>query len=165
MVDDTPRDWAAYLPLALWAYRTTKHGSTKATPFSLVYGAEAVLPAEVIVPSARMVLGKGVPREIAVEGVEEDRNKAEDELIKHHRRLTLAYEKLVRPRMLHEGEFVLKATNAVMRKQHTSKWAPNWEGPCVVKEAYDNGYCMLLDPEDERVIGPVNFKYVKKYYA
>ncbi|KAJ1386451.1 Ribonuclease H superfamily [Sesbania bispinosa] len=122
---NAPRDWAAYLPLALWACRTTKHGSTKGTPFSLVYGAEAVLPAGVIVPSTRMVLGEGVPREAVVEGLEEDRDKAEDELMKHHRRLTLAYEKLVKPRMFHEGELVLKATDVVMRKQHTSKWAPN----------------------------------------
>ncbi|KAJ1396465.1 hypothetical protein SESBI_32568 [Sesbania bispinosa] len=112
-----------------------------------------------------MVLGTGVPREAAAEGVEEDRTKAEDELMRHHRRLTLAYEKLVRPQMFHEGELVLKATDVVMRGQHTSKWAPNWEGPYIVKEVHASGYCMLFDPEDERVIGPVNFKYVKKYYA
>ncbi|KAJ1378170.1 Ribonuclease H-like superfamily [Sesbania bispinosa] len=165
MVGDAPRDWATYLPLALWAYKTIKHGSTKATLFSLVYGAEAVLPAEVIIPSARMILGEGIPQEAAMEGVNEERTRVEEELMKQHRRLALAYEKLVRPIMFHEGELVLKATDAVMRKQHTSKWSPNWEGPYFVKEVYDSGYCTLLDPEDERVIGPVNFKYIKKYYA
>ncbi|KAJ1375999.1 Ribonuclease H domain [Sesbania bispinosa] len=134
MIGDAPRDWVSYLPLALWAYRTTKHG-------------------------------EGVPREASAEGVEEDRAKAEDELMKHRRRLTLEYEKLVRPRMFHEGELVLKASDAVMRKQHVSKWALNWEGPYIVKEAHDSGYCTLLDPEEERIIGPINFKYVKKYYA
>ncbi|KAJ1403360.1 Ribonuclease H domain [Sesbania bispinosa] len=114
---------------------------------------------------ARMVLGGGIPREAAAEGLEEDRNRAEEELIRHHRWLTLAYEKVVKPRMFHEGELVLKATDAVMRKQHTSKWAPNWEGPYIVKDAHESGYCTLLDPEDGRVIGSVNFKYVKKYYA
>ncbi|KAJ1396549.1 Ribonuclease H-like superfamily [Sesbania bispinosa] len=144
--------------------RTTKHGSTKATPFSLVYGAEAVLPVEVLVPSARMVVGEGIPREATTEIIEEIRAKAENEMLRHHKRLALAYEKIVKPRMFCEGELVLKATDAVMRKQHTSKWAPNWEGPYVIKEARDNGWCTLMDPEDQLEIGPINFKYVKKYY-
>ncbi|KAJ1406582.1 Integrase, catalytic core [Sesbania bispinosa] len=118
-----------------------------------------------MVPSARMILGEGTSREASAEVVEERRTEAESELLNHHRRLTLAYERLVRPRMFHEGELVLKATDVVMRKQHTSKWAPNWEGPYVVQKANSNGSCMLMDPEDERVIGPINFKYVKKYYA
>ncbi|KAJ1377405.1 Ribonuclease H superfamily [Sesbania bispinosa] len=158
---DAPKDWAEYLPLALWAYRTTKHGGTKAAPFSLVYGAEATLPVEVLVPSARMSLGKEEERSDVAEIMEEERDKAENELLKHHRRLTLSYEKMVRPSMFCEGEMVLKATEAVMRKQHASKWAPNWEGPYIIQEAYSNGYCTLIDPEDQRVIGPINFKYVK----
>ncbi|KAJ1441597.1 Retrotransposon, unclassified-like protein [Sesbania bispinosa] len=113
----------------------------------------------------RMIIGERIPGEVVAEIMEEVRGKAEGELLKHHRRLTLAYEKLVRPRMFSEGELVLKATDAVMRKQHTSKWAPNWEGPYIVKEARDNGCCTLVDPENQREIGPINFKYVKKYYA
>ncbi|KAJ1427657.1 Ribonuclease H-like superfamily, partial [Sesbania bispinosa] len=157
MVKDAPKEWADYLQLALWAYRTTKHGSKKATPFSLVYGAKAVVPVEILTPSARMMIGENAPRESVAEIIEEVREKAEDELLKHHRRLTLAYEKLVRPRMFCEGELVLKATDAVMRKQHTSKWVPNWEGPYIVKEARYNGCCTLVDPEDQREIGPINF--------
>ncbi|KAJ1442177.1 Ribonuclease H-like superfamily [Sesbania bispinosa] len=158
MVKDAPKKWADYLQLALWAYRTTKHGSTKATPFSLVYGAKEVLLMEILVPSARMMIEQSTPREATAEIIEEVRGKAEDELLKHHRRLTLAYEKLVRPRMFCEEELVLKATDAMMRKHHTSKWAPNWEGPYIVKEARDNGCCTLVDPEDQREIGPINFK-------
>ena len=44
------------LPLSLWAYRTTKSTTTKRTPFSLVYGAKAILLAEIKVPSATMLL-------------------------------------------------------------------------------------------------------------
>ena len=36
-------------------YRTTTHTSTGATPFSLVYGMEAVLPIEVQIPSLRII--------------------------------------------------------------------------------------------------------------
>ena len=37
-------------------YRTTEKASTGATPFSLTYGLEAVLPVELEIPSLRVVL-------------------------------------------------------------------------------------------------------------
>ncbi|RDX72743.1 Retrovirus-related Pol polyprotein, partial [Mucuna pruriens] len=47
----TYRDWHEMLSFALHGYRTTVHISTGATPYSLVYGAEAILPIEVEIPS------------------------------------------------------------------------------------------------------------------
>ena len=43
----TFKDWAEKLLFALWGYRTSICVSTGATPYSLVYGSEAVLPIEV----------------------------------------------------------------------------------------------------------------------
>ncbi|KAG8482730.1 hypothetical protein CXB51_023942 [Gossypium anomalum] len=43
---ETYRDWHEKLPFALLAYQTSVRTSTGATPFSLVYGMEAVLPIE-----------------------------------------------------------------------------------------------------------------------
>ncbi|XP_074316077.1 uncharacterized protein LOC141652473 [Silene latifolia] len=39
--------WAEELPLVLWADRTTPKTSTGQTPYYLVYGCEAVIPAEI----------------------------------------------------------------------------------------------------------------------
>ena len=44
------------LPFALHGYRTLVRTSTGATPFSLVYGMEAVLPFEVEIPSLRVLM-------------------------------------------------------------------------------------------------------------
>ena len=44
------------LPFALHGYRTSVRTSTGATPFSLVYGMEAVLPIEVEIPSLRVMM-------------------------------------------------------------------------------------------------------------
>jgi len=49
-------DWDDKLGECLWAYRTTVQSLTKATPFSLVYGCEAVLPLEIQIPSLRVAL-------------------------------------------------------------------------------------------------------------
>ncbi|XP_075675052.1 uncharacterized protein LOC142644294 [Castanea sativa] len=46
--------WAEELPSVLWAYRTTPRRSTGETPFSLTYGAKAVILAEVNLCSARV---------------------------------------------------------------------------------------------------------------
>src|SRR5436305_9750067 len=37
-------DWDKYIAPILFAYRTSKHSTTKVTPFYLVYGREAKLP-------------------------------------------------------------------------------------------------------------------------
>ncbi|XP_076905742.1 uncharacterized protein LOC143561585 [Bidens hawaiensis] len=48
--------WVEELPHVLWAHRTSKKTSNSETPFSLTYGTEAVIPAEIGVPSVRMLL-------------------------------------------------------------------------------------------------------------
>nr|XP_033516863.1 uncharacterized protein K02A2.6-like [Nicotiana tomentosiformis] len=45
------RQWHEKLPFALLGYRTTVRTSVGATPYLLVYGTEAVIPAEVKIPS------------------------------------------------------------------------------------------------------------------
>ena len=53
-LDGAKGRWAEELPNVLWAYRTTPRRSTGETPFSLTYGAEAVIPTEVSLYSARV---------------------------------------------------------------------------------------------------------------
>ena len=53
---DIYKDWHEKLPFALHAYRTSVRTSTGATPFSLVYGMEAVLPIEVEISSLRVLM-------------------------------------------------------------------------------------------------------------
>jgi flagellar biosynthesis/type III secretory pathway protein FliH len=53
-IKDNPRKWHEKLSEALWAHRTSSHGTTKVTPFELVYGQEAVLPMEIGLHSLRV---------------------------------------------------------------------------------------------------------------
>ncbi|XP_073314712.1 uncharacterized protein [Primulina huaijiensis] len=59
-------NWADELPSVLWAYRTTPREETKETPFSLVYGNEAVLPAEIWLESARSYNRRVIQRSFQV---------------------------------------------------------------------------------------------------
>src|SRR3954464_9412084 len=56
-------DWDEKLGECLWAYRTTVGISTKATPFSLVYRCEAVLPLRIQIPSLRIALASSMTKE------------------------------------------------------------------------------------------------------
>ena len=53
-LDGAKGKWAKELPNILWAYRTTPRRSIRETPFSLTYGAEAIIPTEVNLCSARV---------------------------------------------------------------------------------------------------------------
>ena len=54
------KDCHEMLPFTLHGYRTSIHTSTGATPFSLVYGVEVVLPLEVEIPSLRILAESGL---------------------------------------------------------------------------------------------------------
>ena len=53
-LEDAKGRWPEELLGVLWASRTTPHNLTGETSFSLVYGTEAVIPAEVAVPTLRV---------------------------------------------------------------------------------------------------------------
>jgi transposase InsO family protein len=48
------QNWHKELPSVLWALRTNINRATRDTPFSLVYGAEALLPPKIYLKSARV---------------------------------------------------------------------------------------------------------------
>ena len=45
-LDDAKGRWVEELPHILWTYRTTPRKSTREIPFSMTYGAKAVIPLE-----------------------------------------------------------------------------------------------------------------------
>ena len=59
---ETSQDWSKKLPFALWAYGTSFHTSTGATPYSLVYGMEAVLLVEIEMDSFRVALEQQISK-------------------------------------------------------------------------------------------------------
>ena len=112
---ETSRDWSEKLPFALWAYRTSFCTSTGATPYSLVYGMEAVLPVEIEIGSLRVALEHQIS-DIAwaqshydqLSLLVERRLRAADHVQAYRRKMTRAFRKRVRPRKFQKGDLVLK---------------------------------------------------------
>ena len=53
----------------------------------------------------------------------------------YQQRINNAFDKKVRPRMFDQGDLVLKKISHAV-KDNRGKWAPNYEGPFVVKRAF-----------------------------
>ena len=75
-----------------------------------------------------------------------------------------AYDKKVRLRQFQEGELVLKRIPQ-NRQDHQGKWAPNWEGPYVVRKAFLGGTLIRSEMDGKGFLDPINADIVKKYYA
>jgi len=108
------RDWHDRLFEALWAYRVTVRTPTQATPYSLVYGCEAVLPLEIQLPSLRVALRNGLTQDEQIQlrfqeldSLEEERLHAVQDLELYRQNMARAYDKLVKQRAFRRGELVL----------------------------------------------------------
>ncbi|WVZ14277.1 hypothetical protein V8G54_011843 [Vigna mungo] len=130
----TYKDWHEMLPFALHGYRTSVRTSTGATPFSLVYGMEAVPPFEVEIPSLRVLMETQLEEADWVQTRFDQLN-----LIEEKRLIAASHGKLYQQRV--KRAFDKKILP--IQKDHRGKWTPNYEGPYVVKKAFDGGTLIL----------------------
>ncbi|RVW60153.1 hypothetical protein CK203_092315 [Vitis vinifera] len=147
---ETSRDWSEKLPFALWAYRTSFRTSTGATPYSLVYGMEAMLPVEIEMGSLRVTRSSSrFPRQIGLRArfdqlnlLDERRLRAADHVRAYQRKMARAFKKRVKPRPLQIGDLVLKVIRGLIRDPR-GKFRPNWSGPYFIREFDPRGRCMV----------------------
>ncbi|PKU82262.1 hypothetical protein MA16_Dca017484 [Dendrobium catenatum] len=172
-LEDNKRQWHEKLGEALWAYRTTYRTPTQSTPFALVFGAEAVLPLEVQLPSLRVAVNNSITSEQnarlrleELEGLEEKRLQAQQNLELYKSRMAQAHDKLVRPRTFRVGELVLVLRRPILtHRRFGGKFEPTWEGPFVVEKVYQGGSYQLVDCKGDRPMLPINGRFLKKYYV
>uniref|UniRef100_A0A2N9HB09 Uncharacterized protein n=1 Tax=Fagus sylvatica TaxID=28930 RepID=A0A2N9HB09_FAGSY len=175
MVFDYGKGWNSHLADTLWAYRGSTKTATGFTPFSLVYGTDAISPTELLVPSPRILHGMDLEadadicaeaRAADLEGLEEARELAQVRSLRYHQKLADAYEKTLQTRIFAKGQMVLRAVDHVRRGLPSpSKFAPNWEGPYLIREAYDSGYYKLSTADGTTLVDPINGKWLKRYYS
>ncbi|KAM1112717.1 hypothetical protein ACFX13_046395 [Malus domestica] len=171
VIGRTKRDWHERIGEALWAYRTTYRTPTQATPYSLVYGVEAVLPLESQIPSLRMAIQEGLTDEEnaklrlqELEALDEKRLEAQQHLECYQARLSKAFNKKVLPRPFQMGDLVLSLRRPIITTHKTkSKFTSKWDGPYVIQEVYTNGTYLIM-AEDGLKIGPINGRFLKRYY-
>jgi ribonuclease HI len=168
---ETYKDWHEHLPYALCAYRTSVRTSVGATPYSLVYGMEAVLPIEVEIPSLRILSQTQLEEAEWAQARYEQLNFIDEKRLAalchgqlYQRRIERAYNKKARPRTFQPGDLVLKKRNMALSDPR-GKFAPSYEGPYVVKKAFSGGAIILADMDGEEFRSPINSDSVIKYHV
>ncbi|GKV50080.1 hypothetical protein SLEP1_g56797 [Rubroshorea leprosula] len=142
-------NWVDELNKVLWSCRTTPSSATGETPFSLAYGAEAVIPVEVGLPSDRADRHDDQNNEQLLrenlDFVEEIREMSRIRNMAHQNRVAKFYNKRVRARQFQVGDLVLHKAGLTNTHSHMGKLAPNWEGPYMVVRVKRPGSYVLAD--------------------
>ena len=111
-LDDVNGKLVEELPHVLWTYRTTPRRSTGETPFSMTYGAEAVIPLENGFPTLRTSTftldGNNELLKKNLDLIEERRENAMVQLAYYQHKLKQGYDTNVKLRPLASRDLVLR---------------------------------------------------------
>jgi hypothetical protein len=158
--------WVAHLTPILWSYHTTPQSSTGETPFTMVYGADAMIPAEINPPSWRHETTTTQENNEALQDnldlIQEVRDKAHFREFVTKQRAARRYNTRVIPRKFKEGDLVLKRP---MGKDKGGKLAANWEGPFRINEVFEGGAYRLETMEGEILHRTWNISNLIFYYS
>ncbi|KAJ0558014.1 putative nucleotidyltransferase, Ribonuclease H [Helianthus annuus] len=161
------RGWVDELPSILWAHRTMPKTSNGETPFSLVYGSEAVIPAEIGLPSPRMLsmnlINNEEERRIDLDLLEERREMAAINEAKYKSKLEKYYNSRVRICTFNPGDYVLR-DNEASNTEKPGKLAPKWEGPYIIDAVLGKGAYKLRTMNDKEVPRTWNAQQLRKCY-
>ncbi|GJR22380.1 reverse transcriptase domain-containing protein [Tanacetum coccineum] len=161
------KNWLEEISHVLWAHRTMIKSSNGDTPFSLTYGTEAVIPAEIGMPTFRIaevdVAKNDEALEINLDLIEEKREQAAIREAKSKRQMEKYYNTKVRNTSFKPGDLVYRS-NEASRVEDTGKLGPKWEGPYEVTEALGKGSYKLKDCNGKEIPRTWNVCNLKKCY-
>ncbi|MCO5588689.1 hypothetical protein L7F22_042648 [Adiantum nelumboides] len=171
MVKNKTKLWDDFLDGALWAYRTTYKEATEFTPFHLVYGQEALQPIELNIPTMRLH-GKAAQRKeeewtdclLTLAELEWKREAAYE---CYKRKATQVKDKLdkeVKDKGIKEGDLVLRYDNR-LDNRFDAKFETRWQGPYIVKKAFNSSYYQLMDLDGKEHPRKVNGYRLKPYLS
>ncbi|GJZ30752.1 reverse transcriptase domain-containing protein [Tanacetum coccineum] len=140
------KSWAEGLGIKLIStsvyHSTTPKTSNGETPFSLAYGTEAVIPAEIGIPTRRTIQRSDEENEDALRMnlnlLEERRKIAAIRETRQKQQVERYYNQRVHHKKFKMGEIVLRK-NKLSKIENTGKLGPKWEGPYQVTETYGTG--------------------------
>ncbi|KAG7600736.1 Ribonuclease H-like superfamily [Arabidopsis suecica] len=154
----------------LWAIRTTPRRGIGETPFSLVYGMEAVIPAEIYVPSPRRIenpRNEAANSELMVDviyTIEERRDQSLIRMQNYQNAAARYYNSNVRNLYFDVGNLVLRKVQQNTTEDGAGKLSINWEGPYRITQVVRNGVYRLENMEGKAVRRGWNSIHLKKYF-
>ncbi|XP_022031106.1 uncharacterized protein LOC110932053 [Helianthus annuus] len=159
------KGWADELPNVLWAHRTLHKTSNGEPPFSLTYGTEVVIPAEIGLPNQRCKIWEENERELRsnLDLLEERRNVTAIKEARYKKKIEKYYNARAKLYKFEVRDFVLR-NNEASRIEAPGKLTPKWEGPYRVKEASEKGSYVLEKIDGTPVPRTWNGVHLKKCF-
>ncbi|XP_015057534.1 uncharacterized protein LOC107003763 [Solanum pennellii] len=162
----THRNSTAYHPQMNGAVET----SIGATPYLLVYGTKAVIPAKVEIPSLR-IIQKAEPSNVEWVSKITDQLTLIDEkrmvVVCHgqlyRQRMIQAFHKRVKAIIFEIGRLVLKHIFP-HQEEYKGKYAPNWQGPYMVQKVLSGGALVLSEMDSTAWPKSINSDAITRYY-
>ncbi|GJU80740.1 reverse transcriptase domain-containing protein [Tanacetum coccineum] len=166
-LDERSKDWIEELPHVLWAHRTMIKSSNGETPFSLTYGTEAVIPAEIGMTTLRTteidLTKNNEALGMNLDLIEERREQAAIQEAKSKKKMEKYYNSRVRGTSFKPGDMVYRS-NEASHARDEGKLGPKWEGPYEVKESLGKGAYKLKDCKGNEIPRTWNICNLKKCY-
>ena len=137
MTKENGKGWREELPTALWANRTVKSQATGASPFSLVYGTEAIIPIDLVRPAVKVAEILRIPREATLEIVEEKHDNTTFHNCLYQANMKVGMKAKLKKESFKWGNLLENCLSCTR-----SGWScqtqvfPKWEGPYIMEEAH-----------------------------
>ncbi|GJS20439.1 reverse transcriptase domain-containing protein [Tanacetum coccineum] len=167
-LDERSKNWMKELPHVLWAHRTMIKSSNGDTPFSLTFRMEAVILAEIGMPTLRAAEINSKENkealEINLDLLEERREHAAIQEAKSKAKMERYYNSKVRSVSFKPGDLVYR-NNEASRAEDTGKLGPKWEGSYEVMKALGKGTYKLRDRDENQLPRTWNVSNLKKCYV
>ena len=142
----------------------TPNRATGQTPFSLLYGAEAVLPTELKYGSPRVLAFDEDQDELRHDDatlLEADCFRAAVRAARYHQALCRYHSRKVNAGNLEEGDLVL---HRILSTKGQNKLTPKWEGPYRVVRVTRPGAVHLETEDGTLVLNSGNIEHLRKFY-
>eukprot|EP00253_Pinus_taeda_P013897 PITA_13897 len=171
-IEHNHKTWHKSLIFALWADRITQKASIGSSPFKLVYGKEAVLPTNLILPSLALVQfieenpsSSLQLRHDQILKLEEEREKAKIIHVKHQQIIKSSFDSISsRSKQFQVGDLVLKWDKTHEDKGKHTKFQKMWLRPFQICEKIGHSTFMLQDLSGLKDSLPVNGLVLKKIF-
>jgi hypothetical protein len=165
-------DWDLHIPAVLLAYRTKRHATTGYTPFHLVYGRQAILPIETIIPTEP---SPDADKEIdlqdsilqrayeLIDKMPYSQNDARLNTERSQQKQKEYFDNKIRPEEYRIGDKVWIQRKEI-EKSRSAKFEDKRFGPFVIQEKLNNGAYKLRNNEGQVLQKYYNSDRLAKYY-
>jgi transposase InsO family protein len=158
--------WIRELSYVIWSLRTQPsralHGNT---PFFMVYGSEAVLPADLRFGAPRLIFENIAEAEATrledVDILEKERLNVVIQSARYQQTLRRYHDKVIRHRSFTVADLVLRR---ILTGEGWHKLSPLWEGPFIVAEVTRPGSYRLTQMDGTEIGNSLNIEHLRKFY-